>query len=138
MYTLSIFFNITILLNQFLFLCIELLWWHSEITTLSLLQPESIHKWFTAHSDLCTFIIAWKMIQSLTSLCLLFRMANVLWILVRYLAYWLSVIYGIWDSYVQYGLVVFRYWYSDMMWYDNSIINISASVFSILVFRYRV
>ena len=51
---------------------------------------------------------------------------------------WLSELHGIWDSYVQYGLVVFRYWYSDMMRYDNSIFNISASMFSILVFRYRV
>ena len=44
--------------------------------------------------------------------------------------------YGIWDSYVRYGLKVqyFRYWYSDMMSYNNSIFNISASVFSILVF----
>ena len=52
---------------------------------------------------------------------------------------WLSVVYGIWDSYVQYGgLAVFWYRYSDMMSYDNSIFNISVSIFSILVFRYRV
>ena len=51
---------------------------------------------------------------------------------------WLSVVYGIWDSYVQYGLAVFQYRYSDMMSYDNSIFIISASIFFILVFRYRV
>ena len=32
---------------------------------------------------------------------------------------WLSVVYGIWDSYVQYGLAVYRYRYSDVMSYDN-------------------
>ena len=46
--------------------------------------------------------------------------------------------YGIWESYVQYGKAVFRYRYSDMMSYDNAIFNISASIFSILVFRFRV
>ena len=41
---------------------------------------------------------------------------------------WLSVVYGIWDSYVQFGLAVFRYRYSDMMSYDKSIFNSFATI----------
>ena len=46
--------------------------------------------------------------------------------------------YGIWNSYDQYGLEVQYFRYSEMISYDNSIFNISAMIFSTLVYRYRV
>ena len=44
------------LLNQFLCPCCELLRQHSEMTTVSLLQPERIYKISVPHSNLCAFI----------------------------------------------------------------------------------
>ena len=60
-YTLSIHLILLLLiskylLNQFLCPCFELFRQHSEITTLSLLQPERIYKISVPHSNLCAFI----------------------------------------------------------------------------------